>query len=254
MPLEFFENFKWAVPRALSSAVAICRFEQGDVLYSEQSGYQAWPDGGRDLRYQLQVLDPPKSARVLASEQAGSRFSTNWASQIEFELTDRLLGHTSGSISTQGRVFSCLWRGDPEWLSEESPAPEAPLGQRELHGRLEQIQGFVEARLARIAGQPLCVYLSAVDESSDAARLKAQAVQTSLSDSFSNLICDAFGPGEAGLNPDYGLHPALSLRVLAVPTADLEAVEKGLREALYAGTGHRFSVTRHGLLWGPLKF
>jgi len=252
--LEFFENFDWAVPRALSSAVATCRFEQGDVLYSDRSGYQAWSDGSRDLRYQLQVLDPPKSARVLASEQEGTRFSTNWSSQIEFELTDRLLGRSSRSISTQGRVFSCLWRGDPEWLSEDSPAPQVPLGQRELHGRLEQAQGFVEARLARVGAQALCVYLSAVDESSDAARLKAQAVETALSDAFPDLISDSFGPAEAGLDPDHGLHPALSLRAVAAPTDDLEAVEKHLREALYAGTGTRFSVTRHGLLWGPLKF
>ena len=252
MALEFFENFCWAVPRALSSAVASCRFEQGDVLYSERSGYESWPDGSRDLRYQLQVLDPPKTARVLASEQEGSRFSTNWASRIEFELTDRVRGESSRSISTQGRVFSCLWRGDPEWLSEDSPAPQAPLGQRELHGRLEQVQGFVEARMARIGTQPLCIYLSAVDESNDAARLKAQAVESCLSDAFSNLICDSLAPAEAGLDPDCDLHPALSLRALAVPTADRVAVENRLRGALYAGTGTRFSLARHGLLWGPL--
>ena len=252
MDLEFFENFAWAVPRALANAVGTCRFEQGDVLYSDRSGYSAWPGGQTRLRYRLQILDPPKTARALSSEQEGSRFSANWASSVEYELTDRDSGESTRRISTQGRVFSCVWRGDPEILSEDSPAPEVPLGQRELHGRLEEVQAFVGEHLAQLGGTPLCVYLSAVDESSDAARLKAQAVEACLAESFPGLVSASFGPAEAGLVTGAELHPALMLRALGAQTDEPGAVEARLREALYAGTGSRFSLARHGLLLGPL--
>ena len=253
MDMEFFANFNWAVPRALANAVGTCRFEQGDVLYSDRCGYESWPGSQAQLRYRLQVLDPPKTARALSPEQEGSRFAANWGSSIEFELTDRRSGETIRQVSTQGRVFSCLWRGTPEVLSEDLPAPEAPRGQRELHGRLEEAQAFVGERLRALSPAPLCVYLSAVDESSDAARLKAQAVEASLAESFPGLVSASFGPAEAGLDSGGELHPALMLRALGVQTPDPEAVEARLREALYSGTGSRFSLSRHGLLFGPLE-
>jgi hypothetical protein len=43
------------------------------------------------------------------------------------------------------------------------------------------------------------------------------------------------------------------LRAVGVKTDDPKAVEARLREALYAGTGSRFSLARHGLLMGPVE-
>ena len=252
LDLEFFENFTWAVPRALANAVGTCRFEQGDVLYSDPAAYSAWPEGQNGLQYQLQVMDPPKTSRALSAEQEGSRFSANWLSPIEFELTDRRSGSCSRRISTQGRVFACLWRGDPEILSDEFDAPAEPLGQRELHSRLQELEAFLGERLVRFQ-KGLHVYVAAVDESSDASRLKAQAVETALSESFADVVSDSVGPVEAGIDPLGEFHPALMLRALGVPTDDPQAIEGCLRKALYAGTGSRFSLSRHGHLFGPVK-
>jgi len=253
--VDFFEGFSWAVPRALSGAVAACRFEQGDVLYSDPCGYDRWPGGGRDLRFQLQVLAPPKTARALSSEQQGGRFSANWNSPVEFELSDRSKGHRSRRTSSQGRVFSCLWHGTTDWLDEDRPDPPEPAGQRELHGRLGQAKEFFERHFSSQGMGPFCVYLSAVDEASDAARLKAQTVETGLRERFGELVVHSLLPGPAELDPSGEIHPALRVRGIAISSADSEAIEQCLRDVLYVGTGSpatRFSVSRHGQLWGPV--
>lgn len=255
--MKLFEGFHWAVPTALSGAVAACRFEQGDVLYSDPSGYETWPKGSQRLRFQLQVLAPPKTTRALTSEQAGSRFSANWNSPVEFELTDREKREGTRRASTQGRVFSCLWHGETDWLDEAYANPPEPAGQRELHGRLDRSKEFFERDFSALGRGSFCVYLAAVDEASDASRLKAQTVEAGLQEGFGEMAVRSLLPRDAGLDPEGDLHPALSVTAIALFSSDRDAVEQSLRDLLYLGSGSgsatsRFSVARHGLLWGPV--
>lgn len=253
--MELFDGFSWAVPRALSGAVAACRFEQGDVLYSDPCGYERWPLGARKLRYQLQVLFPPKSARAVATGQDGGRFSANWLSPVEFELTQREDGTCTRLVSTQGRLYTCLWRGSTDYLDQGQPDPPEPGGQRELHGRLAGAKEIFERHFAKQWQEPFSVYLSAVDESSDAARLKASTVAAELREHFGELAVQVLSPVQAGLDPEGELRPALSLVGVSVANRGLEAIEACLCNALYGGIGDstRFSVSRHGLLWGPVS-
>ncbi|MFP6640618.1 MAG: hypothetical protein VCC04_10270, partial [Myxococcota bacterium] len=114
---------------------------------------------------------------------------------------------------------------------------------------------FFERHFSSQSMGPFCVYLSAVDEASDAARLKAQTVETGLRERFGELVVHSVLPGPAELDPSGEIHPALRVRGIAISSADSEAVEQCLRDVLYVGTGSpatRFSVSRHGQLWGPV--
>ena len=251
--MELIEGFAWAVPRALAGAVSACRFEQGDVLYSDPRAYEAWSGGRPALKFCLQVLDPPKTARALSAESEGNRFEANWSSPVEFELTDCEAGETRRCRTTQGRLFSCLWRGDRDQLDPEGAEPERPLPQRELHRRLAEAQPGLEAAFRALKGNRLrgafSLYLFALDDSSEASRAKARAVEAALRADFA-AVGLVLSPGEAGLPGAAHLHPALRVQGLAMAAPGPGAVEQRLRDLLYGGAGEagRFSLARHGLL------
>ena len=280
--MEFIAGFAWPVPRAMAGAVSACRFEQGDVVYSQAKGYEGWPKGRRGLKFALQVLDPPKSARALGPEAAGNRFEANWNSSVELELTDyadadaeakaeaEAKANTGANskagapderlITTQGRLFCCLWYGDPAWLdpSGREPAPPVPL--RDLHRRLEETQPtFTKRFKAKCLRSPVTgafargfsLYLAAVDDANESMRSKAMAVEAVLAENF-EVESLWLSPGEAGLSGAEALHPALRVQGLAIAAQKPEAIEALLRGLLYGGAGEsgRFSLARHGLLAG----
>jgi len=282
--MEFIAGFAWPVPRAMAGAVSACRFEQGDVVYSQAKGYEGWPKGRRGLKFALQVLDPPKSARALGPEAAGNRFEANWNSSVELELTDYADAEAEAEakantgadtkantkantkagapderlITTQGRLFCCLWYGDPAWLdpSGREPAPPVPL--RDLHRRLEETQPtFTKRFKAKCLRSPVTgafargfsLYLAAVDDANESMRSKAMAVEAVLAENF-EVESLWLSPGEAGLSGAEALHPALRVQGLAIAAQKPEAIEALLRGLLYGGAGEsgRFSLARHGLL------
>ena len=155
--MDVFPGFAWPVPRAFASAIATCRFEQGDVLYDHPIAYEGaegsaaaaagdWEAAVAALGHHIQVLDPPRSARLAPSDASGSRFLASWESPVRFELCDYRVERTDAErtqtlASTQGRLFSCLWRGDPGLLAageSEAPPPLPPALARDLQGQLEQ--------------------------------------------------------------------------------------------------------------------
>ncbi|HIL02424.1 MAG TPA: hypothetical protein EYG06_10075 [Myxococcales bacterium] len=272
--MEFIAGFAWPVPRAMAGAVSACRFEQGDVVYSQTKGYEGWPKGRRGLKFALQVLDPPKSARALGPEAAGNRFEANWNSAVELELIDyaeakakakaKAKANTEAEapaerrITTQGRLFCCLWHGDPAWLDPSGREPAPPVPQRDLHRRLEATQPtFTKCFKERCSRSPVggafargfSLYLAAVDDANESVRSKAKAVEAVLAEKF-EVESLWLSPAEAGLADAEALHPALRIQGLAVAAQKPEAIEALLRGLLYGGAGEsgRFSLARHGLL------
>ena len=256
--MELIAGFAWPVPRAMVGAVSACRFEQGDVLYSQAKAYQAWPKGLDGLKFGVQVLDPPKSARALGPEAEGNRFEANWSSPVELELTDYAKETDTRLVTTQGRLFCALWHGDPAQLDPENSEPAPPVLQRDLHRRLEEAEASFSRRFkSQSAGPPtnrafargFSLYLAAVDDANESARGKAKAVEAVLSEKF-EVVSLWLSPSEAGLADAQALHPALRIQGLAIPAQKPDAIETRLRGLLYGGAGEsgRFSLARHGLL------
>jgi len=256
--MDFFTGFCWPVPTAFASAVAACRFEQGDVLYSSERAYRDWDGASSELRHHVQVLDPPKSARAMASESDGTRFSVNWSSPVVFELRDYRGGSAETRHSTQGRLFSCLWEGDVSLLAEDGrEPPPPPLLARDLHRALQENRDAAVAALGGVLGgatAPRLLYLSVLDRSSDASRAKASLVESQLASRFGVVSTD-LAPSRAEIPEASRYHPSLAIRCLALDTNDEESVRTLLKGALYtpsktskAEAADRFALQRHGLL------
>ena len=255
--MQLLPGFAWPVPRAFASAVAACRFEQGDLLYDDAAVYgdARWEVASKGLGRHIAVLDPPRSARSAPADAQGNRFLANWEAPVGFELHDYRDGQSDERRSTQGRLFTCLWRGDVGVLDPESGDPTPPRGARELHAELESALPACLGALE--AGSPEIVYMSVVDASSEASRAKALAVEARLAATASVRSRD-LSPVDAGLPGSGDFHPALTLRCLAVRGASEGAVRDLLKAALYAPSRaaadeegsrpDRFRLERHGLL------
>ncbi len=251
--MKFFEGFAWPVPRAFAAAIASCRFEQGDLLYSDRVAYGARSKTSAKVSYSIQVLNPPRSTRALKAGAEGGRFEANWDSDLELSLTAHEAGRKEIHSTTQGRLFRCLWLGDPAQVSSEAPAPEVPGGQRELHRRLGEARASGAEHFRR-GSDPFWLFLSAFDEASDSARLKARAIEAVLTESFESSA-DLLWPAQVGLCEAERMGPTLrilgiALRAAGDPSSTEKKIEEKLRGLLFAGDSEsgRFSLARHGLL------
>jgi hypothetical protein len=249
--MRYLEGFTWPVPIAFASAVAACRFEQGDVLYDDPAAYDAWEGKDAAPGTVIQVIDPPKTARAPSGDAEGNRFQVNWGLPVVLDVYVDGAPTPDRRATTQGRLFCCLWQGDPALLDDDSPLPEPPLGQRELQRRLEEaVPAFVRAFRKRTAAGGHSLLILAVDDASDAARVKAHAIEALLAEAF-EVEGRTLAPAQAGLEEPERLHPALGLRGIAIAQADASAIESQLAPLLYGGadaSAGRFSLARHGHL------
>ena len=258
--MELFSRFSWAVPSAFAAAVSSCRFEQGDVLYSDAGAYEnsSGADAGKGAY--LQILDPPRSARALTSEGEGQRFFANWESSVEFEWMDYETGRREERSSTQGRIFTCLWRGEPAWLEpeSESPDPPRPLLLRDLHNRIEESIPAFASRFKRTrkkagAAGKYMLFVLATDYAGDASRVKAESVLAALRVGIELTSCD-LSPEKAKIGDGDCFHPSLFVRGIAIESQNSEAVQATLKALLYGGSKDpdsedaRFQLARHGAL------
>lgn len=254
----FYEGFAWAVPTAFAAAVHACRFEQGDVLYSDASAYADSKRTRHPARHAIQVLDPPRTARALSAEGEGQRFFSNWESTVHFDWFDYEQDRSVRCEATQGQLFRCLWRGDLDALTTPTDdADERPLLLRDLLPRVEQAGAALADALPSAAARSSrekfkYLFSIGLDLSSDASVAKAQAIETALA-TRGEVEAVSRTPVELGLEDASRFHPALVVRGYASSVASEQEFAACLREVLYAGSGEatreqadRFQLTRHG--------
>jgi hypothetical protein len=163
--------------------------------------------------------------------------------------------------ATQGRLFTCLWRGERDWLVDVEPGagadPPLPSGARELQQALLVAVPALRKALAARAEELLFVLVE--DESSEASRAKARAVEAALCAGDSRARAASLSPTEAEVPGGDAFHPTLRIRATALRERDPEVVRTLLKPVLYTpslsrkaggdGSGSdRFKLERHGLL------
>ena len=118
--MEYIDVFSWAVSEAFCEPLNKCRFELGDTLYDSRLAYEgAWEDALPHLTYGVQVLNPPRGPATKATQGEESVFESNWFQPVELALK-RFREKTSESIkSTQGALYSLLWKGQLDILSAQ---------------------------------------------------------------------------------------------------------------------------------------
>ena len=267
---SWFEAFAWPMPRAFAAALAAPRFEQGDVLFRDRLGYGPLADPIPAGLEAIQVLSPARSSPRSGLEASGQedRRRAAWNAEVVIERVAVDEGRAQVQVSTQGRLFTALWRGDADWLDRDHEPPPLPHLARDLHGVLETTREAFTARGLPGSRQKGCRFLFVTDQSSDASLSKARIIQDALAP-LGRIDALALTPAEAGVEDGDAYHPALQVRGCFIAHDGEGAVREALRAALYGGSAAerggeappadgvaadepsgsgRFSLARHGLL------
>jgi hypothetical protein len=261
----WFETFAWPVPRAFAAALAAPRFEQGDVLFRDRRGYEPLSDPIPAGLEAIQVLSPARSSARSGSEASGleDRRRAAWNAEVVIERVAVDEGRSRVQVSTQGRLFTALWRGRVDWLDADHEPPPLPRLARELQGTLETTRAGFSAGGLPSPGKKGCRFLFVRDLSSDASLAKSRLIEDALR-SLGGVEVLSLTPAEAGVEDGDAYHPTLQVRGCFLSDAGEEAVREALRAALYGGSveersenapatdeavgSGRFSLARHGLL------
>ena len=248
---QFLSGFAWPVPTAFSSALAACRFEEGDTFYSHVSAYvDPWGQTSPLLRYRVQVRFPPASRAVVPEESDGVA-KTSWGSSADVDISDLQTGaERKVASTTQGRLYSLLWLGDIAFL--DSPdQPVCPLSWQHLSKQLPRLEERIH-NAHEASPSSATAFVFPVDQVSTVHLYKARAVQSVLQ-KLAPVQVKTFDANTLMGSKRY--FPTIKVQSVAVATADRDRVHDALKSLLYrpvkgSKTGaDRFSLKKHGHLF-----
>ena len=141
---DFFTCFSWAVPLSFGDSLGQCRFERGDIFYDSLKGYETWGEASKHVNYIVQVKqshqpgETPQIAvedvegdtipsegdsQTTGARTKGSLFEQNWRSTTACQITDLKRKECRTITTTQGRLYTLLWKGSLRVLDEEDAPP-----------------------------------------------------------------------------------------------------------------------------------
>ena len=248
--LEFLSGFSWPVPKAFSSALAQCRFEEGDIFYDHPSAYtEPWGGAGTLLRYRVQVSFPHATRGALPKEPDGEA-ADPWTSPAVVDVSNLKTQETRKAVvTTQGRLYSLLWLGDIALL-DSGDQPVCPRSSKHLLAQLPSLEDHIrEVHASASTGGTAFAF--PVDQVSTAHLYKARSVQAVLR-TLALVHLETFDPSRFFSSQRY--FPTIKIQSFAVATRNRDRVHDTLKSLLYhpvkeSKTGaDRFSLKKHGHL------
>ena len=245
--MEFFSGFKWAVPKAFSDAVALCRFEEGDILYDTEKAYiDNWEKACKFIEHSLQVRYPARVGGG-ASEKGGGVFSGNWGSEVRIDLYKNQEKVGVGQITTtQGRLYTALWKGDISILKKESEEPPIPLTVQDVTKTLDQA-----TQKAKELSVGFPVFVMARDLSNPVSREKYSKVLTKLKKHLHD-IPNILTPEKAGLIQFENIAPTVEVAFFPMNGTSAEELHELVKSAVYVPSKNAkkdmFRISTHGMI------
>ncbi|MBU0743117.1 hypothetical protein KKA85_07080 [bacterium] len=248
--MEFFAGFAWALPWAFADPLEKCRFERGDVVYDDPAPYSCDWAGTRAAAGRIvQVRLPQQGDSAKQDKDAASVFADNWCRSAEVDLIETADRSRRGIPTTQGRLYTFLWRDDESVLDLEAPEPPLPLLAGELRALLDEAAPRVAAQVDAPAGRAQ-LFVTPFDYASSRLREKGRDIREAL-----EAVPDCRElefPVE--LDDSRDPLPTLRWKAYLVPGVDEAALTDLLKPALYNpqgdrnGRADRFNLSRHGRL------
>ncbi len=246
--MEFFSNFSWAVPQAFSDAVALCRFEEGDVLYDTPKAYDSsWCESLKHITYSLQVRYPTR-ATSSEKEKVGGVFEKNWDSEVRIELYKKQEKVGIGQITTtQGRLYTAIWKGNLTVLENDTEAPPLPFNVKNVTKQLKELK---EIALAVSAGYP--IFAMARDRSNQVSREKYLKIYAMLKKHLAGEP-KILTPENSGLKNWDAIAPTIEIAFFPMNGINREELESLVKKAVYVPSNNTkkdmFRIGAHGVVF-----
>jgi hypothetical protein len=249
--MEFFSEFSWAVPTIFSDAIADCKFEEGDILYDSQSAYQKWQSAVRSLEFCIKVKFPRRSLRVTKGKSESVALA-NWNSEVKIELKEFANDKPIERIvTTQGKLFYLLWKGNLKILNNDAPDPPPPLFLKDVKKKLVE----VVVKCEKIAAGK-SYFIMAHDPTNKVSIQKNIDILSVLNTDFG---CDLIQlpAKKAGFISWEKVSPVICINLYVIDKGEHSDIFTSLKKVLYKPLNNKkkdsFRISAHGIL-GQKKF
>lgn len=249
---DVLDNFAWRVPKAFCDPLSQCRLEQGDTLFSNDSAVNRWPPSPGTTS--IQYLSPARGTNNMAiSADSEGVFLENWNSEAVVELIvwdDKPFKDTI--TTTQGRVYSCLWKGDtrllyPSQMENPSPPLLAKVA-RSMLGEVKQIDPINFAQLPSELVNSKTLFAWATDSTSKLYRSKTHDLYHTLKSRIDCVLC--FVSADEFLNAT-GLAPTVSIAIIGCTDEATQTVHDTVKALFYRpdpnAKNPKFNINAHGV-------
>ncbi|MFA6977844.1 MAG: hypothetical protein WC209_00870 [Ignavibacteriaceae bacterium] len=254
MVSEYFDGFNWALPKAFAEALSKCLFEVGDIIYDTQKAYSIpWNEAKKVVKHSIQIKSISSPNLYLEEKNNESIFNENWDSEVVFDYYDY---HSLNKIeisTTQGRLYSLLWKGNEEYiLSANIPATKPCM----LKSVFKKIADY-KLEISKLS-DPNCEYLFyfPVDVANQTFNEKSKKIIKSFKSNV-DLISyriKSYSPQNLNSNTSLTLCPTLKFIVFEI-SGSSESINEALKKALYIQSKNKksekeyFRLKAHGALF-----
>jgi len=249
-PLDFFPGFAWALPRAFAEPLSTCRFEQGDILFEKEIAYhQPWSEAIKSGGRALQVLAPSRGVVGKSPGQDDSAFADSWQQEVSFTFFDLGSKASKTLTTTQGRLFTLLWKGDLDVLADSTASPTAPNQASVLKKKLPQVIDYFQGKF--LPEPAMTRFLMPYDNAAGLYREKFLKVKNKLESEFETTV-RLESANDLGLDREF--LPTVYVASFEMRDVNEETVEKALQDVLYKPSAgrktedSRFRLKAHGLV------
>lgn len=246
--MEFFSGFKWAIPVAFSDAVSLCRFEEGDILYDTPKAYDdEWGKASKHIEYSMQVRYPARVTGGAGASESGV-FTNNWKSEVRVELYKHLEKVGVGQIeTTQGRLYTALWKGDVSILNLDTEEPLIPFAVQQVTRNLTETSDT-----ARGLSTKYPVFVMARDLSNPISREKYSKILSKMRKRLAGEP-QLQRPKSAGLIDWVNIAPTVEIAFFLTNCVSAEELHDLVKEAVYVpakdAKKDMFRISAHGIIF-----
>ncbi len=262
--MEYFSQFKWPVSFAFADALGRCQFGEGDVLYPNKSAYKDGFDI-QNIDFCFQVMYPARLMNV-PIEDVSEVFKKNWNSEVRIQKyspgSENLTKDGDLISTTQGRLYTSLWKGDLKYLESDFEEPVMPIvdtreavklikgASKVKTNRLEHVE---DVALKKSKGNT--VFVMPYDRSNSVSVTKyfniVDALGADLTGKPTLLTAKA-----AGID-DWDLFlPTVNIALFITPNLDAKALHEKVKKATYVKSKNRktdrdaYDIRKHGHIFG----
>ncbi len=236
-----YNGFRWYLPKFFKDSLSKCRFEQGTIIYKDELIGEKWGEQIDHIDYLIQIQYPPSSMSSGNGDE--SVIKANWETEVEFVRFYPKSNRKEFVKTTQGRLFTFLWKDLPEILDKNIPLlpPLFKLSNSSINENF-----IIENVPANCVGFAF-VYNSVNDIL--ISKLNSIILKAEVDFKVEELT---FSIEEACINLELegtnGVYPLLCVKLLLFKSAKIDVINDLIKSALYKGKMGQFSIKTHGFL------
>ena len=234
-----YSALRWYLPPHFKDSLAKCRFEQGAIIYKDKPVGETWNEKIKHIDFLIQIQSP---SRTTTTTSGGDVQKSNWDSEVVLELFYPNTKKKEIITTTQGRLFTFLWKDNIEVLYGNEPLLPPLFNARK--SLLDIDENFINNKLPENSVGFAFFY----NPTSDILIDKLNNIKNATSEYELEELTFSIEKSCEKLENENGIYPLLSTKLLLFKNAKYDDIFELIKNAVYKGTQDRFSINTHGLL------